>query len=255
MIKRLKKAFTITELVIVIAVIAILAAVLIPTFSNVIENAKESAALQTSKNALTEYLTVASTDDNTTNDDPVGIVFVSDGYAHVYLNGALQYIGELEDFAVMNSSGQMNNVKKLADNGTSGAILQNGAEKVVEGTTYASATITVDPTAAESSDVVVTISATVLNGTTIPAAGVNDGDVAAPVPGDDETVAAAKTPENLYFYEIEINNTHYAGYFTYETEDEPAFTVEGAIYSRQFGYVSGTYGTMVITATAAGAGA
>ena len=41
--QRLRRAFTITELVIVIAVIAILAAVLIPTFSNVIANSKKSA--------------------------------------------------------------------------------------------------------------------------------------------------------------------------------------------------------------------
>ena len=39
---KLRRAFTITELVIVIAVIAILAAVLIPTFANVIDNAKKS---------------------------------------------------------------------------------------------------------------------------------------------------------------------------------------------------------------------
>ena len=39
---KLRRAFTITELVIVIAVIAILAAVLIPTFSNVINNSKKS---------------------------------------------------------------------------------------------------------------------------------------------------------------------------------------------------------------------
>ena len=39
---RLRRAFTITELVIVIAVIATLAAVLIPTFANVIENSKKS---------------------------------------------------------------------------------------------------------------------------------------------------------------------------------------------------------------------
>lgn len=39
---RLRRAFTITELVIVIAVIAILAAVLIPTFSNVVKNANRS---------------------------------------------------------------------------------------------------------------------------------------------------------------------------------------------------------------------
>lgn len=36
--KKDRKAFTIVELVIVIAVIAILAAVLIPTFSNIIKN-------------------------------------------------------------------------------------------------------------------------------------------------------------------------------------------------------------------------
>lgn len=41
-----KKGFTIVELTIVIAVIAILAAVLIPTFSSVVKNANESAALQ-----------------------------------------------------------------------------------------------------------------------------------------------------------------------------------------------------------------
>ena len=38
-----KKGFTIVELVIVIAVIAILAAVLIPTFSSLIKKANESA--------------------------------------------------------------------------------------------------------------------------------------------------------------------------------------------------------------------
>ena len=51
-----KKGFTIVELVIVIAVIAILAAVLIPTFSNVIEKANASAALQAAKNAQTEAM-------------------------------------------------------------------------------------------------------------------------------------------------------------------------------------------------------
>lgn len=50
-----KKGFTIVELVIVIAVIGILSAVLIPTFSDVIKKAEESAALQTAKNAYTEY--------------------------------------------------------------------------------------------------------------------------------------------------------------------------------------------------------
>lgn len=51
-----KKGFTIVELVIVIAVIAILAAVLIPTFSNVVKKAQKNAALQDAKNALTTYI-------------------------------------------------------------------------------------------------------------------------------------------------------------------------------------------------------
>lgn len=49
-----KKGFTIVELVIVIAVIAILAAVLIPTFSNVIDKANKSATLQEARNAYTD---------------------------------------------------------------------------------------------------------------------------------------------------------------------------------------------------------
>ena len=53
MAKRLKRAFTITELVIVIAVVAILAAVLIPTFTNIIKKADESADTQLVKNLNT----------------------------------------------------------------------------------------------------------------------------------------------------------------------------------------------------------
>lgn len=49
-----KKGFTIVELVIVIAVIAILAAVLIPTFTNVVEKANESACLQEARNNYTD---------------------------------------------------------------------------------------------------------------------------------------------------------------------------------------------------------
>ena len=55
--KKLKKGFTLVELVIVIAVIAILSAVLIPTFGNVINNAKESAAKSEVSNTITQYTT------------------------------------------------------------------------------------------------------------------------------------------------------------------------------------------------------
>ena len=52
------RAFTIVELVIVIAVIGILAAVLIPTFSSIINASKESKALS----EVTSTLKVISTE-------------------------------------------------------------------------------------------------------------------------------------------------------------------------------------------------
>lgn len=54
--KKNKKGFTIVELVIVIAVIGILAAVLIPTFSGVVENANKTGILEEAKNSMTNYM-------------------------------------------------------------------------------------------------------------------------------------------------------------------------------------------------------
>ena len=51
-----RKGFTTVELVIVIAVIAILATVLIPTFSNLIEKAHHSVSLQEAKGSLEAML-------------------------------------------------------------------------------------------------------------------------------------------------------------------------------------------------------
>ena len=57
-----KKGFTIVELVIVIAVIAILSAVLIPTFSGVIEDANKTAAVANAKAAYQEYIGMMMTE-------------------------------------------------------------------------------------------------------------------------------------------------------------------------------------------------
>lgn len=84
-----KRGFTIVELVIVIAVIAILAAVLIPTFSNVIEKANESNALQAARNGWTAY----TADNATTFSDVTGYIrFVkgSNTYWYAVTNGQFQ---------------------------------------------------------------------------------------------------------------------------------------------------------------------
>lgn len=57
-----KKGFTIVELVIVIAVIAILAAVLIPNLSKLVDKANESKAMQEAKSAYEDYLLEETTE-------------------------------------------------------------------------------------------------------------------------------------------------------------------------------------------------
>ncbi len=66
MLKKLKHGFTLVELVIVIAVIAVLAAVLIPTFISVIDNANNSADLQLTRNMNTVLSTEVYADQTAT---------------------------------------------------------------------------------------------------------------------------------------------------------------------------------------------
>ena len=56
-----KKGFTIVELVIVIAIIAILAAILIPSFAGLIQDGKDAAALADARVIYSEY--IATSDD------------------------------------------------------------------------------------------------------------------------------------------------------------------------------------------------
>lgn len=84
-----KKGFTLVELVIVIAVIAILAAVLIPTFATVIEKGKRSAALQAVRNEMTEAKVAMAISAVTFED---GTVFEKDGYKFTLENGELKSV-------------------------------------------------------------------------------------------------------------------------------------------------------------------
>ena len=98
---KLKKGFTIVELVIVIAVIAILEAVLIPTFSSITNSARESAALQEAKSGSETILAlttgtlpeksaflVADDEESDTND-----------YTFVFAGQKIQNVNAVEEFS------------------------------------------------------------------------------------------------------------------------------------------------------------
>ena len=88
--KNNRKGFTIVELVIVIAVIAILATVLVPTFSNVIKDANDTALLQEVKNEYTNYtVNYAASEGFTEN-----LFILLDGKYYEIENGAVKVSGK-----------------------------------------------------------------------------------------------------------------------------------------------------------------
>ena len=91
--KNNRKGFTTVELVIVIAVIAILATVLIPTFSSLINKANESSAMQQANAIFKEKLV-----DHATNLDAF------DGYISVEVSDTTYYFvvtnGQFDDTAL-----------------------------------------------------------------------------------------------------------------------------------------------------------
>ena len=83
--KNTRKGFTIVELVIVIAVIAILATVLVPTFGGIVEKANASKNLQAARNELTEYMI-----DNAASGNDDLIIKVANDVYYVVKSGELQ---------------------------------------------------------------------------------------------------------------------------------------------------------------------
>ena len=91
--KRLnKKGFTIVELVIVIAVIAILSAVMIPTFGGIIKKANESNALQSAQNAYKNALIEVMADGVISDAEAAETKF--GGYVFTFENGKLKTAAE-----------------------------------------------------------------------------------------------------------------------------------------------------------------
>ena len=111
---KLKKGFTIVELVIVIAVIAILAAVLIPTFASITNSARESAALQEAKSGSETILAL------TTGTLPENSAFIvaddeesdTNDYTFVFAGQKIQNVNAVEEFSDVLNMCKRNDVMK-----------------------------------------------------------------------------------------------------------------------------------------------
>ena len=121
-----KKGFTIVELVIVIAVIAILAGVMIPTFGGVIEKANESKLQQVAAAAYKDAYAVALSNgsfetDETVENEENGFTFVfnNDGTVKTVTVDTTKVDAKFADYTVTVSNGAVVLTEKTADSSAS----------------------------------------------------------------------------------------------------------------------------------------
>ena len=107
--KSKKKGFTIVELVIVISVIAIISSILIPTFSGVVSESKDAAAVADAKAAYEQYIAEA-----VMNGEEAEMNFIykySEGIFILIKNGQVDaaniYASESDALAAVNSDAVM----------------------------------------------------------------------------------------------------------------------------------------------------
>ena len=119
--KRTNKGFTLVELIIVIAVIGVLAAILIPVFSNVVKKANLKSAFADARNAVSNYVADHTDGDNggkVFGNDGVATFTVSKGgdvFTFIYQNNGLQ--NDDYDTAIANTK------DALKDAGISGVVV------------------------------------------------------------------------------------------------------------------------------------
>ena len=110
--KQTKNGFTLVELVIVIAVIAILSAILIPTFGNVISDANKTAAKEDARTAYQNFLVDNAEDVSFAGDEAYLLVDVD------FVNSTAKYAYNVKDGSLteLAAAGIFNTIKTNLNN-------------------------------------------------------------------------------------------------------------------------------------------
>jgi len=220
------KGFTIAELVIVIAIIAVLAAIMIPAYSKMIDKATEFKSSKKCTIVFEKYVRLYEEEGEKV---PDGMAFCAEGYANIHFNGVLHKLGKLENLTRLDFKGNLKTgnycradfVEKteiieitITDKDGDSVLIPIESRKMVSGGDEE-----------EPDDGIPDV------GIDIPHVGVTESVIglSASVPGQRE-----KSDEILYFYQTKINGIVHTGYFTCEVSD-PAYVLDGVTYSRLHG--------------------